>query len=206
MVSVAAVVMLALALPGHSRSEGTSRFVADAVTDRVAITINLVTLDLPELCEVDLSLSDPDKRHLEEQRLQACVEGGLPEWLRLRTDAGACQVVARGVERGPGLEVTFTGTAACPPLRGATVTIDWGLFASTRLDHISTATIVVGDDEVPQRTLFSRRNNKVRVKIPKPVPWPPLVGAATAIVASGIAVALRRRRQLQQQQRLQQPR
>ena len=88
----------------------------------------------------------------------------------------------------------MTGTATCPPLRGATVTIDWGLFASTRLDHVSTATIVVGDDEVPQRTLFSRRNNKVRVKVPKPAPWPALAGAATAIVASGIAVALRRRR------------
>jgi len=196
MVSVAAaVVMLALGLPGHSRSEGSSRFVVDTVTDRVAITINLVTLDLPELCEVDLSLSDPDQRRLEEQRLRACVERGLPEWLRLRTDAGACQVVARDVERGQALAIALTGIASCPPLRGSTITIDWGLFASTRLDHISTATIVVGDDEIPQRTLFSRRNNKVRVKVPKPFPWAPLAGAAIAIVASSIAVAMRRRRQ-----------
>lgn len=197
----ATLVALALGLAGHSRSEGSSQFVVDPDVNRVAITIDLLTVDMPELCDVDVSLSDPDQRRHEEQRLRACVERGLPGWLRLHTDEGDCQVVAVDVKRGQGFAITFTGIANCPSLAGATLTLDWGLFASTRLDHISTATIVVGTGVEPQRTLLSRRNNKVRVKIP--APRHPAAIAVVGVVVAGVAIAAvmlvrRRRRQLQQ--------
>ena len=197
----ATLVALALGLAGHSRSEGSSQFVVDSDANRVAITIDLLTVDMPELCDVDVSLSDSDQRRHEEQRLRACVERGLPGWLRLHTDEGDCQVVAVDVKRGQGFAITFTGIANCPSLAGATLTLDWGLFASTRLDHISTATIVVGTGVEPQRTLLSRRNNKVRVKIP--APRHPAAIAVVGVVVAGVAIAAvmlvrRRRRQLQQ--------
>lgn len=197
----ATMLAVALGLAGHSRSEGSSQFLVEPDANRVAITIDLLTVDMPELCDVDVSLSNPDQRRREEQRLRACVERGLPGWLRLHTDEGACQVAAVDVKRGQGFAITFTGMATCPSLAGATLTLDWGLFASTQLDHISTATIVVGTGVEPQRTLLSRRNNKVRIKVPAPRRLAAI--AATSVVVAGVAIVgvmlgRRRRRQLQQ--------
>jgi len=187
-------VLSALALVGHSRSEGRSRFEIQP-GDRVGISVQLLTLDLPELCEVDLSLSDPDRQRREAQRFEACVERGLPRWLRLSTDGGACAVSSSGTRRGEGLEVFIDGVAACPPLAGHTLTIDWGFFAGQRLDHVSTATVAPAPG-VEERTLLSRRHNRARVKIPRAFPDPVEVGVGVVVVAVLVVVVggLRRRR------------
>lgn len=192
---VAAVaVVSALVLAGHSRSEGTSRFELQPGS-RVGITVQLLTLDLPELCEVDLSLSDDDRRRREEQRFEACVESGLPRWLRLRTDDGACTVMSSGTRRGAGLQVFIDGVAACPPLPGHTLSIDWGFFAGQRLDHVSTATVVVAPG-VEERALLSRRHNRLRVNVPRPFPIAVVAVLATVAAAALLVGALlvRRRR------------
>lgn len=189
--AAAAVLVAVASLVGHSRSEGRSRFEVEG--DRVQITIELLQLDLPELCEVDLSLTDPDRRRHEERRLDACVETGLPRWLRLQTLTGSCAVVSTGVHRSDGLAVFIDGVATCPHLAGETLIIDWGLFAGQRLDHVSTATIVVAPD-VEERALVSRRHNRLKVHVPQPLPRPALTAAIVVATAIG-AIAWRRRRQ-----------
>ena len=80
-----AVVALAL-VAGHNRSEGSSRFV---VGDRdVQMEVSMLKLDLPELCEVDLSFSDAARHDAEAARLRQCVEVGMPRWLRLHAEGG----------------------------------------------------------------------------------------------------------------------
>jgi hypothetical protein len=189
--AVVATLVAAAALLGHSRSEGRSRFEVDG--DRVRISIELLQLDLPELCEVDVSLTDPDRRRHEEQRLDACVETGLPRWLRLQTLDGTCTVVSTGVRRGEGLAVFIDGVATCPPLAGETLILDWGLFAGQRLDHVSTATVVVAPG-VEERALLSRRHNRLKVHVPRALPLPALVTAGIVVVAASGAVVWRRRR------------
>ena len=55
------VVVAALLLPAHNASQGKSSFVvgADGV---VAIHIELLEIDLPELCDVEINLADPQRR------------------------------------------------------------------------------------------------------------------------------------------------
>jgi hypothetical protein len=190
--AVVAVVVAAASLLGHSRSEGRSRFTIDG--DRVQIAIELLQLDLPELCEVDLSVSDPDRRRHEAQRLDACVETGLPRWMRLQTLDGRCTVVSTGVRQGEGLAIFIDGVATCPPLAGGTLIIDWGLFAGQRLDHVSTATVVVAPG-VEERALLSRRQNRLKVHVPRSLPIPALVAGVAAVLAGVIAgFGWRRRR------------
>lgn len=194
MAAVVAALVAAAALVGHSRSEGRSRFELQP-GDRVGITIELLQLDLPELCEVDLSLTDPDRRRHEEQRLAACVEAGLPRWLRLQTLEGRCTVVSAGVRRGEGLAVFIDGVATCPPLAGQTLIIDWGLFAGQRLDHVSSATVIVAPG-VEERALLSRRQNRLQVQIPQALPLPLIAaGVAAFVVAAVGAIRWRRQRQ-----------
>jgi hypothetical protein len=188
---VVATVFAAAALVGHSRSEGRSRF--EVVGDRVQITIELLQLDLPELCEVDLSLTDQDRRRQEEQRLHQCVERGLPRWLRLQTLEGSCSVVSTGVRRGEGLAVFMDGVATCPPLPGQTLMIDWGLFAGQRLDHVSTTTVVVAPG-VEERALLSRRQNRLKAHIPRALPMPAIMAGIAALVVALAALGVRRRR------------
>jgi|GEM_PF-1364673 len=194
--AVVATVVAAAALLGHSRSEGSSRFEIQP-RDRVQVTIQLLQLDLPELCEVDLSITDR-ARHLRElQRLEACVESGLPRWVRLQTSDGHCVFASTSVGRGEELAVYINGFATCPPLPGQTLTIDWGLFAGQRLDHVSTATVIVAPG-VEERALLSRRHNRLKVHIPRALPVPQIVaGVGAVVVAVLAALGWRRRRRRQ---------
>jgi hypothetical protein len=203
MPTVAAALLVTLALGGHNRSEGTSRFEVVG-QDRIAVSVELSVLDLPELCDVDLTLSDPDRRRAEARRLDACVEAGFPRWLRLATTDGACTLSAGGVERGEGLVVALRATATCPPLPGSTVTIDWGFFSGQRLEHISVATVVVEPGR-QERALLSRRHNRLTIQVPWSSRAQVLLGGTGLATAAGLAfcarwIARRRRERRQARQ------
>lgn len=189
-----AVVALAVvvAVVGHNRSEGKSSFVVDLDRDRVDIAVQIVTLDLPELCEVDLSTSDPALRAARLHRLDACVETGMPTWLKLRTDAGPCRVAGGTARLGDGFAVHLDAHALCPPLAGKTLTVDWGLFQGTSLEHTSVAELrVAGRDDV-DRALLSRRHTKLRLSLPQPR-RALLAGALACALGLGfVAIAARR--------------
>jgi hypothetical protein len=199
MPTIAPALLVALALGGHSRSEGTSRFELLG-QDRIAIAVELSVLDLPELCDVDLTLSDPERRRAEARRLDACVEAGYPRWLRLATTDGACTLSADGVESGESLVVALRANAVCPPLPGSTLTIDWGFFSGQRLEHMSVATVVVEPGR-QERALLSRRHNRLTVQIPWSGPAHMMLGGAVLAAASALvwcarSVGRRRRERL----------
>jgi hypothetical protein len=207
----AVVVAVAVTVAAHNRSEGSSRFVVGE--HDVQIEVNMLKLDLPELCEVDLSVSDIVKRDAETVRLRQCVEGGMSRWLRLRSEGadekdgadgadGACIVGPGDVRVGDDLSITLSTRASCPPLAGRTLVIDWGFFAGQRLDHVSRVSIVVGapdggeDGGHVDRALFSQRQRKLRVKVPAAGPPAIVVGAVVGGVGvmSAVAALWRRRR------------
>lgn len=187
--------LVLLAIAAHSRSEGTSRFRVDA-SGRVDIAVELTRLDLPELCDVDLALVDPARRAAMEQRLDLCIERSLPAWLRLRVDDAACTVLPGRWRRGDGLVIELGTEATCPPPTGHAVTIDWGLFHGSTLEHVSAATIALPDGTA-RRTLFSRRNNRVVVDVPGPRRTVAVMGvftlAAVVVVAGVVAARVARR-------------
>lgn len=128
---IAAVV---LALAAHSASEGRSRF--DVQRDGVVvIDVQLSALDLPELCGLELA-DGPD------HRLDACVARGFPQWLMLRTPQGPCPLASEGwrVLEPPRVppQLGLAARARCPgPV--VALTVDWGFFRGTGLDHTSVA-------------------------------------------------------------------
>jgi hypothetical protein len=196
MLAVSVVVVALVA--GHSASRGQSEFDVDE-DGHVAITIALVEPDLPELCDVDLGLVDPQKIRAAEERLDVCVANDFPRWLRLRVDDVACPVTGGRYRRGPGLAVVLAAEAACPPPRGHALVLDWGLFAGAALDHTSTATLRLPDGTT-HKALLSRRKNKLSIDVKGDVPVVAIAAAASVVVVVGafaLAVLLRRRRRRQ---------
>lgn len=183
---VAPALLVAMMFGAHSRSEGTSRFELHP-HDRVAIVVELSILDLPELCDVDLTLSDSERRALEALRLDACIEAGLSRWLRLSTPTGSCALHPQGFERRDGRVVVIKAEAACPPLPGAALTIDWGFFAGQRLDHLNVATVVVTSG-TEEKALLSRRHNRLTVNVPWP--WHITAVAGASLLAASVAMGV----------------
>jgi hypothetical protein len=188
----------ALALAAHSNSQGKSSFALDE-DGVVRIEIQLGAPDLPELCNVDLSVKD---RVTQEANLDVCLRNGLRYWLRVSLDERACPIdylAWREVEpRSLPPVIAIAANASCAR-GGAQMTIDWGLFSSTVLDHTSVAKIEVPGRE-PALFAFSKRARKVTV----PVGWRPstmqvAIGGALAVaaalggVAAGVALGRRRR-------------
>ena len=186
------VVVAALLLPAHNASQGKSSFVvgADGV---VAIHIELLEIDLPELCDVEINLADPQRRVLAEQKLEACVARELPRWLRLRSNDDECTVFAGRTTHGPGLQVDIDGDARCAPLQGRTLTIDWGLFQSSSLNHQSTSTLTLPDGSTT-RALLSKRKNRWSVPIADPRRAQAAAVAAVVVVVALITAAVARAR------------
>jgi hypothetical protein len=198
---VTAHLALLLVVAAHSRSEGTSRFVVDA-DGRVDVAVTLTVPDVPELCDADLAIVDPARHAAAEQRFTTCVEQGLPRWLRLRVDDAACDVLAGSWRRGEGHAVVLSTQAVCLPPSGHALTIDWGLFHDSPLEHVSTTTIVLPDGS-ERRTLMSRRHNRAVVDVAGPL-WRRVLPAAAAVVGAVALVAFvvrRRRRRASEQAR-----
>lgn len=186
------VVALALALAAHSASQGTSRFVLDDIGD-VDISVGITESDLPELCDVDFGVVDPAKKRMMQERLDVCVQTGMPQWLRLRVDNDACTLSPGSVRQGEGMAFTLLSSARCPAPAGRSFVIDWGLFAGAPFDHQSTATIVF-PDETEHRVLLSKRHSKVRFDVAGGSHAGVVVGAIVAaifVIAAG-AFAVRR--------------
>ena len=138
------VLLVALALAGHSGSQGTSSFVVDDA-GAVAVRIELAEADLPDLCGVDLAHGDVS---LQEARLARAVARGLPAWVVLTADgARRCAMQGAAHTRLGGGVVRLSATAVCTDARDLpatphTLQVDWGLFAGTPLDHVSVARFV----------------------------------------------------------------
>ena len=177
---VAALLFAALALlPAHSRSEGRVKLKLDD-TGRLDVKITLSTLDMPELCDLDLSASDKAVRDERIGRLDTCIRKELPVLLRVRADAStACNVVVASttVEKGT---VAIDAMASCPSFPNECVTIDWGLFAGHPLDHVSVTTFEQPHAK-PKLLMLSKRSSKLVVDIVHPL-WPKIVGASLALV------------------------
>jgi hypothetical protein len=191
-----AVVVAVVALVStHNASQGTSTFTV-APNGRIAVHIELLETDLPELCDVEINLADAARRALAEQKLEACVVREFPSWLRLRADDVVCPVSAGRFTHGAGLQILLDADALCDPPARRTVTLDWGLFQHSSLDHQSTSTMTLPDGSV-HRALLSKRKNKLTVLVAAGPPAIALLGAALAVVAvmiAGVVVGRRRRR------------
>lgn len=182
---LALAVALALATPAHSRSEGKSTFRL-AEDGRVAIAITLGTVDLPELCNADLTVAD---RAGEEAKLTRCLEQGLARWLRLTGDGRACPVAyARWRERERTVVIEAHGVCAALPRE---LVIDWGLFAGSALDHVSVA-VVEQPHAKPRLVMLSRRSSRFVLDVARP--WWPWAAAGGAVVVVATAAAWRWRR------------
>ncbi|MCC7072764.1 MAG: hypothetical protein IT383_15665 [Deltaproteobacteria bacterium] len=184
---LALAVALALAAPAHSRSEGKSSFALRS-DGRVAITITLGTVDLPELCNADFSVAE---RAREEEKLTRCLEQGLPHWLRLSADERGCPVAfSRWRERER--TVVIEAQALCAELP-RTLVIDWGLFTGSALDHVSVAVIEQPHAE-PRLVMLSRRSSRFVLEVARPWWHWGVVGGALLAVAAGVAAWAWRRR------------
>lgn len=186
------VLLLALSVvPAHSRSEGRAKFKLDD-TGRVDVKITLSTLDMPELCDLDLSASDPAVREQRLRKLDMCIRTQLPVLLRVRAD-GMCNVIVENVAVEKGT-VSIEAMASCATFPRERVTIDWGLFAGDPLDHVAVTTFEQPHAK-PKLVMLSKRSNKLIVEIVHPV-WPKIVGASLAmvVVIVGMAIVVWRRR------------
>lgn len=173
---------LVLALPMHSRSEGRAKLKLDD-TGRLDAKITLSTLDMPELCDIDLSVSDARVREERIGILDTCIRRELPDLLRVHIDNGvACTVIVStsGIVKSA---VAIDVVASCPAFPDKKLTIDWGLFAGQPLDHV-TVTTFEQPHAKPRLFTLSKRNSKLVIDVAQPL-WPWLVGAG-----SGLAVAL----------------
>lgn len=179
---------LALLAPTHSRSEGKSRFVLDE-GGRVAVAIQLGEPDLPELCNADLTVAE---RAREEQKLTGCLETGVPRWLRLSADGRSCPVAyQRWSEQARTLTIDAVAMCHAAPRR---LTIDWGLFAGSALDHVSVA-VVEQPHAKPRLVMLSKRSSRFVLEVARPAwLWALAGGAPLALVAVAVALLVRRRR------------
>lgn len=193
MSAVAVVIAAVLSLAGHNNSEGSSRFVVDE-HGRVAISLQLLELDMPELCDIDFA--GTDAIDVNEARLTACVRAGLPRWLRLGVGNDACTIVGDGWHRLSALQLVIEGTASCARPVGKALTIDWGLFGGKELEHVNSAVIVMPDGQ-HRPAMFARRHNKLVVEIPDPRGTRAIVAAAVIVVGAvitAVVLLLQRRR------------
>ncbi len=182
---LALAVALALAAPAHSRSEGKSTF-ALAADGRVAITITLGTVDLPELCNADFTVAE---RAREEEKLTRCLEQGLGRWLRLAGDERACPVAfLRWRERERTVTIEAQAVCAAPP---RALVIDWGLFAGSALDHVSVA-VLEQPHAAPRLVMLSRRSSRFVLDVARPWWHWGALGAVVTVALAALALAGRR--------------
>jgi hypothetical protein len=172
----------------HNRSEGRSTFALDE-TGRVAITVQLSNLDLPELCNADFSVRD---REGEERKLDECLFKNFTRWIRVHGDNSACVVALGGWKENAGT-VVIDAKATCPAMPN-TLVIDWGLFAGSPLDHVSVATVTQPHAK-PRLAMLSKRANKLTVDVAGPK-WPFVIAGALVMTALGVLLAFVMKRRL----------
>ena len=170
---VLALVLAPLA-PQHARSEGRARFDLDD-TGRLDMEITLSELDMPELCNIDLS-----NRALRAERLReldVCLTRDIPRLVRVQVDEGSCPLLVHRVAAEKNT-VTAVAVASCPSFPSRLI-VHWGLFAATPLDHVAVASFSQ-PHAAPKLVMLSKRSAKLVVDIARPL-WPRLV--VLAIVA-----------------------
>lgn len=179
----AALLAVLLALgPAHSRSEGKSVFTLTK-DGRVAVQIVLAKVDIPDLCDADLSLRDIAA---EERKLTRCLARDIPLLLRLRGESSPCAVRYDRFDVNAG-RVVISAHAECGQLP-RTLTVDWGLFAASPLDHVSTARFEQPWDK-PKLALLSKRVSRITFDV-APHPAVRLAFAAAALSACAAIAAI----------------
>ena len=194
--TVVVVALLHSGLGAHNASQGKSAFVVHD-NGKIDVHVELLEIDLPELCDVEINLADPVRREAALQKLEACVARDFPTWLRLRIDDAPCRIIDGRFTHGPGLRIDLDADALCDEPRGHTLMLDWGLFQSSSLDHQSTTTVKLPDGTT-RRALLSKRKNKLTIELPDhQIPAAAAAAAGTAAVVAAFAAVFflwRRRR------------
>jgi hypothetical protein len=183
------MIALLLLVAAHSASEGKSAF--DVHEDgAVSIDVRMGALDLPELCNVDLSVTS--RRAEQEARLDACVQKGFPLWLRVSADGHACPLTPEGWRELEPVTVppvlALSARAQCKAPIGR-LTLDWGFFRGTPLDHTSVARVRIQGHE-DRMFLFSKRASKLELEVERTWPWRTLALAGGAALALAVVVVL----------------
>ncbi len=195
MLAVVVIALVGATLSAHNASQGTSAFLVHN-NGKIDIEVEVLETDLPELCDVEINLADRMRRLAAEQKLEECIALGMPRWLRLRVDDVGCRVLAGRYRHGAGLQIVLEADALCDAPAGHTLTLDWGLFQTSYLDHQSTSTLTLPDG-TQRRALLSKRKNKLSIEIRDPRALAAKAAAATAAAVVAVVVALglwRRRR------------
>ena len=191
--SMLALAVLLTAAPlaaAHNGSQGTSQLVVDAAGG-IDVTIELSAPDLVDLCGVELGRTDA-------RVVTQALARGMPAWLVLATDDGRrCPLRETSFSEGPPLVVRLHAHAQCTDARGApqlprVLVIDWGLFAGTRLDHVSVARLV-RPDGTALTTSFSRRSSHLVLDLPARRWWSVAALAAVFLAASAVMAGSMRR-------------
>ncbi len=196
---LALVVAVASAVIGHNASQGTSAFVVHD-NGKISIHLEVLEADLPELCDVEINIADPVRRQAALQKLESCAAREFPHWLRFHLDAAPCTVLAGRWSHGAGLLIDLYAEAVCEEPAGHTLTMDWGLFQQSSLDHQSASTLTLPDG-TKRRALLSKRKNKVITAVPDPRARAAQVAVVVAVgvvaVVAGALFVRRRRRHFQ---------
>jgi hypothetical protein len=193
-------VMVLASLAAHNASQGRSSFdLDDDGTMRIEIQISEV--DLPELCNVDFAVHDRVKQ---ERNLEGCLRGGLPFWVRIRADERECKVeylAWRELEpRTLPPVLAINALAKCDEVPSQ-LGIDWGLFVGSPLDHTSVAKIEAPHVD-PRVFAFSKRARKLDISLtPHWLVGAEIAGAAVAVLALGVGVALLARKLMRARRR-----
>jgi hypothetical protein len=161
-----ALVLLTL-LSGHTRNNG--RAGLSTVGDRgVEVVMELSTLDLPELCQLELppNLSAEELRERVTTEIEPCARGGVPAWVRLRGDGHDCGIGLTNVDV-KGQALTIEASASCPQPVDVLV-VDWTMFAGTSLDFTTLLKVRPRDGwfaRAPSVHLLSKRSTSITVEV-----------------------------------------
>src|SRR5262249_3402470 len=142
-------------------------------------------------------LVEPARRAEMEARLTTCLERDVTTLLRLRADDKPCRLTydrfdAHDVKGGG--TVSIHAAADCGALPSK-LTIDWGLFAGSSLDHVSVARIEQPHAEA-KLAMLSKRASKLVVEITsdrRPLYAAVAIGALVLVVLIAVAVFVARR-------------
>jgi uncharacterized integral membrane protein len=158
----------------HSQSRGALdiRVLDDAVDVRIELSMQ----DIPELCDLQTDVVD--------DRVRACLMRAIGQGVHVSTDRrcawGSIDVQQHGVD------VHATSTLRCT--RGASLTVDWGLFAATSLQHIAIARAAAGGAVF--ETMLSKQRTKWEFALPQGRTHVPVVGAVLLMVIGSVVVGV----------------
>jgi hypothetical protein len=161
----------------HSQSRGALDI---AVRDAgvVNVRVELSMLDVPELCDA------PEGTREVDDRVRGCVVRAIESGMHMSTVERCTWGTVDVQQRGADLHAT--STLSCAP--GARMSVDWGVFAATSLQHVAVARATVGDKVF--ETILSKQRTKWEFALPQPPKKPAASTWIVAVVVIFVALAL----------------